>query len=159
MYKSNQRQALIAKIHIAKHQLNIDEITYRQMLMEAVKKNSCKVMTVPELTRVLHHLEQRGFKARRGRAGKFYSPSSSNAKVNSNIALKIRAIWIEMYKQGIIREGSEQALNAFVRNIINPLRAKAGSNLLVFSVASLKDAEATLVLERLKKWQGRYNNG
>lgn len=109
---------LIKLIHIAKHKLRIDEDTYRTILRNETGKNSCKVMTIVELMKVFDHFEKSGFKRTTKRK---YSPASSNAKVKHDIALKIRAVWIEMHKAGVIRDGSEDALNKFVRNVINPI--------------------------------------
>lgn len=63
MYKSNQRQALIAKIHIAKNQLKLDEDTYRQMLQGLTGKASCRLMKIADLNKVLEAMKRRGFKA------------------------------------------------------------------------------------------------
>lgn len=142
---------LIQLIHIAKHKLGIDEDTYRMILQNETGKNSCKAMTINELMRVYDHFEQAGFKRT---AKRQHSPASQKAKVKHNIALKIRAVWIEMHKQGVIREGSEDALNSFVRNVVNPILQQQDKPL-VLNVQSLDYKLGTIVLERLKKWQQR----
>ena len=60
-----------------------------------------------------------------------------------------------MSKQGLVRDGSENALNAFVRGVVNPIYTKRGMNIQVLNVGALRDDMASLVLERLKKWQAR----
>ena len=142
---------LIQLIHIAKHKLGIDEVTYRMILQNETGKNSCKAMTINELMRVYDHFEQAGFKRT---AKRHRSPASQKAKVKHNIALKIRALWIEMYKAGVIRDGSEDALNSFVRNVVNPILQQQDKPL-VLNVQSLDYKLGTIVLERLKKWQQR----
>ncbi|MFU2132119.1 gp16 family protein [Gallibacterium anatis] len=142
---------LIQLIHIAKHKLRIDEETYRLILCNETGKNSCKEMNITELMKVFDHFEQAGFKRT---AKRQHSPASQKAKVKHNIALKIRAIWIEMHKAGIIRDGSEDALNSFVRNVVNPILQQQDKPL-VLNVQSLDYKLGTIVLERLKKWQQR----
>lgn len=145
------KQKYIQLIHIAKQQLNMDEYSYRSMLERLTAKNSTTKMTLVELSKVLHELEQKGFKVR---SKKGYSPKTKSTIAKSNITTKIRAIWIDMHKQGIIRDGSEQALNKWVRSIVNPILTGRNQPL-ALNVQSLNDQMASLVLERLKKWQQR----
>ncbi|HEA3289913.1 TPA: gp16 family protein [Pasteurella multocida] len=151
----------IQLIHIAKHKLALDEFTYRAFLETTTGKTSCKQMKIAELDSVLTSLESKGFKNKatgfnKKRTTKDYSPSSATAVVKHDIALKIRAVWIEMAKQGFIRDGSEQALNQFVRNIINPILKLR--KLMVLNVAALDYEMGAIVLERLKKWRERELN-
>lgn len=145
---------LIKLIHIAKHKLRIDEETYRLILRNETGKNSCKEMTIVELMKVFDHFERSGFKRMVKRQ---HSPATSTAKVKHDIALKIRAIWIEMHKAGAIRDGSEDALNSFVRNVVNPILQQQDKPL-VLNVQSLDYQFGSIVLERLKKWQKRTQN-
>ena len=148
------KEKAIQLIHIAKQQLRMDELSYRMLLNELTGKNSTKKMIMRELMKVLGAMEHRGFKKT---VKSHHSPTTQNAKVNSLIAHKIRAIWIEMSKQGLVRDGSEQALNAWVRSVVNPIYAATGVNIQVLNVGALNDKMASLVLERLKKWQERGN--
>ncbi|OOF44010.1 hypothetical protein BKK51_10105 [Rodentibacter trehalosifermentans] len=142
---------LIQLIHIAKSQFSMDEVSYRAMLERLTGKTSTKQMTITELMKVQSEMENKGFKnTAKGR----HSPATAKAKVKSNIAHKIRAIWIMMAKQGLVRDSSETALNAWVRGIANPILARQNKPL-ALNVAALDDKMASLVLERLKKWQAR----
>lgn len=58
------RKSLMAKIHIGKNQLGLDEETYRQLLLNTTGKNSCAVMTEDELHKVLGEMMKKGFKVR-----------------------------------------------------------------------------------------------
>ncbi|OHD21255.1 MAG: hypothetical protein A2Y38_05525 [Spirochaetes bacterium GWB1_59_5] len=62
------RKALLAKIHMAKKDLGMDEETYREML-KAFGLTSCKGADIPTLERVSAHLKRCGFKEK-GRWGK-----------------------------------------------------------------------------------------
>ncbi|BDE03425.1 TPA: regulatory protein GemA [Pasteurella multocida] len=151
----------IQLIHIAKHKLALDEFTYRAFLETTTGKTSCKQMKIAELDSVLTSLESKGFKNKatgfnKKRTTKDYSPSSATAVVKHDIALKIRAVWIDMSKHGFLRDGSEEALNQFVRNVINPILKP--EKLMVLGVAALDYRQGTIVLERLKKWREREIN-
>ena len=145
------KEKAIQLIHIAKQQLRMDELSYRMLLNELTGKNSTKQMTIMQLIKVLEAMENKGFKKTTKR---HHSPTTENAKVNSLIAHKIRAIWIEMSKQGLVRDGSENALNVWVRGVVNPILT-AQNKPLALNVGALNDQMASLVLERLKKWQAR----
>lgn len=145
------KEKAIQLIHIAKQQLCMDELSYRMLLNEVTGKNSTKQMTIIQLIKVLEAMENKGFKKTTKR---HHSPTTENAKVNSLIAHKIRAIWIEMAKKGMVRDGSENALNAWVRAVVNPILTNQNKPL-ALNVGALNDQMASLVLERLKKWQAR----
>ena len=69
---------------------------------------------------------------------------SSKQKSNKGQKDKIRALWIELHKAGKLRDGSDTALNHFVRN-----RFK------VDRVEWLTSKQAGTVIECLKKWLAR----
>lgn len=152
MHKTKPK--LIQLIHIAKQKLAMDEYSYRAMLERVTGKTSCKEMSVAELMKVEAEMEAKGFKKTSRRN---HSPSGKSAVVKSNIAYKIRAIWIEMSKQGMLRDGSERALNAWVRGVVNPIYQKRGQNIQILNVGALDNQMASLVLEMLKRWQARGN--
>lgn len=62
--------ATLAKIHIAKKQLGLDDETYRAMLLQHGGVNSSKDLTAEGAARVLAHLERSGFKPAPGKHGK-----------------------------------------------------------------------------------------
>ncbi|OOF46922.1 GemA protein [Rodentibacter trehalosifermentans] len=57
------RKSLMAKIHIGKKQLGLDEETYRQFLANLTGKSSCAAMAAEELHKVLGEMVKKGFKA------------------------------------------------------------------------------------------------
>ena len=57
------RKNLIARIHIGKSQLGLDDETYRQLLVSTTCKTSCTEMTESELQKVLNIMVQKGFKS------------------------------------------------------------------------------------------------
>ena len=65
----NRRNAELAKIHLAKKQLQLDEETYRAMLWTVGRVQSARDLDAGGRARVLEHLEARGFRPhRRGRS-------------------------------------------------------------------------------------------
>lgn len=141
-------RALIAKIHIAKKQLQLDDDVYRSVLQHITNKNSCAKMTEHELKKVLEHFKNKGFKAKKS-TNKKMSPPSGNAKLPQ--IDKIRAIWITMGHHGIVKDPSETALSAYAKRMTASQNKGAG----VESVAWLNNSQAFIVLEALKKWHYR----
>jgi hypothetical protein len=96
----------LAKLHIAKKQLGLDDDTWRDLLERETGKRSSKDMSDGERGRVLDVLKQQGFKplskgSRKGLEGK-YAP-------------KLQALWIAGYNLGLIRNKDDAALIAFVK--------------------------------------------
>ncbi len=154
MTVQTEKARLIQLIKIGQKQLNMDEDSYRQMLMRLTNKNSATKLTVVELHKVLHELKQKGAKvtyfAKNRKNPTAYSPATGDVKVKSQVVHKIRAVWINMGKDGLLRDSSEQALNAYVRKIINKTRA-----IWVLNVGALNTNDANRILEILKKWHMR----
>lgn len=60
-----QRQRDLAKIHIAKNQLGMDDATYRGMLLAVAGAESASALNDDGLRRVLAHLARSGFKTKK----------------------------------------------------------------------------------------------
>lgn len=58
---TDSRKTLIAKIHIAKKELALDDATYRDVLERVTGKTSCKEMDLKELKAVVMDLKRLGF--------------------------------------------------------------------------------------------------
>lgn len=95
----------IAKIHIAKKQLGLDDYTYRAALKTATGKTSCSNMTSAELDRALDHFKSKGFKPK---------SDHRNASSNKSYVRLIYALWASCHKLGEIEDGSRTALRTFV---------------------------------------------
>ncbi|WP_087022467.1 gp16 family protein [Thaumasiovibrio subtropicus] len=139
----NRRNQVIKLIHIAKRELGLDDETYRQMLGTLTGKTSCKAMRLLELDAVLNHLKENGFKQRERKPFKGrLSPKSGNT-MHPEID-KIRALWIGMYKEGVVRDGSETELNNFVKRTTG-----------IENVGWLDKKLACQLINTLKSWQKR----
>lgn len=133
------RQRLVQLIHIARNELQMDEDTYRQMLQGLTGKSSTKGMDIPQLNRVLESMKQKGFRIKPARKVKSALPLDNHPQ-----SKKIRALWLEMADNGIVRDRSEQALTRWVKR-------ETGVDRLQW----LDAAQASSVIEKLKQWQHR----
>lgn len=90
------RKQMIQKIHIAKAELKLDDNAYKMLLMEAVDKPSCTMMSDRELMIVLQKMQAKGFKVK-SKYGK--RPTASASAPNRQLLMsKITALLTESNK-------------------------------------------------------------
>ncbi|PMN91356.1 gp16 family protein [Enterovibrio norvegicus] len=146
-----QRTRLIQLIHVGKRELQLDNNTYRALLKRETGNDSCKAMRVNELNRVLSAMERQGFKRKKSanskQTKKRLSPKTHG---KPDVISKIRALWITMAKEGIICDGSETALDAYVRRM-----SKRQTDKGVDHVGWCNINLANHILECLKRWRNR----
>jgi len=133
------RRKTMAKIHIAKKDLGLDDDTYRAMLVELTGKDSSKALTDQQLGKVMHHLKKRGFKPK--------APAhtgSQRRQDTSAEATKVRALWLFLFELGEVRDPSEKALAAYVKRITR-----------VEDLHWIDSDQIAQVIETLKKWAVR----
>lgn len=149
----SKTKSLIAQIHIAKKQLDMDDETYRAFLKTTVNKSSCTGMSFSDLHKVVEALKKKGFKVKpkKSTPGSVkMSPASKGRRID-----KMRAIWISMAKGGYLNDGSETALLAWAQGEI---RRQGG--IPVDSLEWLESQNNVLnkVLEQLKRWDVRVRD-
>jgi phage gp16-like protein len=86
----DRRKAELAKIHIAKSQLGMDDDTYRQMLWTVARVNSSKDLDEGGRRRVLEHMRAIGFKGKQP-GGNSYPGRPHNIETNPQLK-KIEAV-------------------------------------------------------------------
>lgn len=155
MTASNERTRLIRLVQVGRRSLGLDDETYRELLTQQSGKCSAAALSIQELDKVLQAMKGAGFKptVKRGVKGgkqKRLSPVSGTQVRTAEIGV-IRAIWITMAKHGLLRDGSETALNHYVER--QTVRINKGVG--VTRVAWLDGALAYSVLESLKLWHKR----
>ncbi len=137
----------LAKIHIAKKELGLDDDTYRAMLFGLTGKRSAKDLTPAESVRVLKHMSASGAKvtpfigkppARRTR--------KKGQKIQDPMLRKIWAMWLDMHNRGVVRERGEKALMAWIKEHQGIQRD---------ALAWLNQAEKGAVINCLREWQKR----
>jgi Protein of unknown function (DUF1018) len=105
---SPNRNAILGKIHIAKKQLNIADDDYRAMIANLTEgKTSCKDCNERELGII-----GLGFKSAKPKVK--LSPKASDPPTQAD---KIRAMWIDLYQSGIVRNRGDDALQHFVKRL------------------------------------------
>lgn len=142
----NNRKSAIAQIHIARNDLAMDEDTYRQMIATVTrgKARSCRDCSLGDLYSILARMQQLGWKNNRRK----YSP-----KAQGKIVDVIRAVWINMHQDGIVGDGSEAALSAWVERQTS--RMNGGQGVVAVEWLERDPKMAAQVLESLKKWYKR----
>ncbi|CAD7506426.1 GemA protein [Aeromonas dhakensis] len=146
---------MIRLVQVGRRSLGLDEETYRALLVQQSGKRSAAELTLQELDKVLLAMKGVGFKpsvkrAVNGGKQKRLSPARGVPTKTAEIGV-IRAIWITMHRHGLLRDGSETALNHYVER--QTVRINKGVG--VAEVAWLSEELAYPVLESLKNWYKR----
>lgn len=125
----------LAKIHVAKKQLALQDDDYRSILERATGKRSAAMMTEPERAKVLAELLRLGFR-----------PKPVARSVRPPHVKKVYAMWGELQVRGAVVRGpaGAKALRAFVAR-------QAG----VSAPEFLSPEQSPSVIEALKGWIDR----
>lgn len=137
---------LNAIINIAKTQLGLDEDDYRALLLRVTGRASLRAMTERDLIAVLDELKRMGF---RMKAGGKSLPASHKPYIRL-----IHALWANCARLGVIENGSRAALRAFCKRFV-----AHGEEAVAVDPDLLSYAQATPIIEALKKMEARGRNG
>jgi phage gp16-like protein len=110
----SRRKGLLAKIHIAKSQLGLNDDEYRDFLESLTNLRSCADMSISQMEAVIQSMFRLGFKPKS--VNPAHSPPTSH-KADPSQTDKIRAMWIDLGKRGIVRTPTEPALRKFIKRI------------------------------------------
>lgn len=135
-------KSVLAKIHVAKKQLAMDDDAYRAMLRSVGGVDSAKDLTSAAADRVLRHLERSGFKPVRKSNAR--GVAEGRPLAGDPQSTKIRALWLELHRAGVVRNPTEAALAAYVKR-------QTG----VEALQWLSSAQASQLIEALKRWLAR----
>lgn len=124
------RRTLLAKVHIAKKDLRLDDSDYRDVVERVAGVRSSAALDVTQLDALLRELARLGFK-----------PKKASSKPHVR---KVFAIWNAMAEDGIVTDRSREALSAFCKRM-------AG----VDNPEWMTPDAAAIVIEALKAWRGR----
>ncbi len=130
------RKGLIAKIHVAKKQMGLDDVQYQAILEGATGKDSCKDMNTSELLKVVERMESLGWEST--------SKSAPRGLEDDPQYRMLRALWLKLHDLGEVRDSSEQALAKFI------MRQTKVERLEWLNINQVSD-----VIEALKKWVQR----
>lgn len=134
----DHRRARVAKVHIAKKQLALEDEIYRSIILRLTGKNSTTDCSLAELDTLLGEFKRLGFHDARVR------PASQKAYVRM-----IYAIWADL--RPFLKDHSEAALRGFVQRQTKTSSRPDG----VAAPEFLGPKDANLVIEGLKAWLHR----
>lgn len=142
---------LLKIVQVGRRELGLDEEEYRALLEQVTGARSAKGLSAAKLEAVITAMKGLGFKVKGGAKVNGRRSSPSSAKVQAPEVRKLRAIWITMSNDGLLQDGSEEALGSFIRR----MTANANGGIGVNRAEWLTSAQAERVLEALKKWHIR----
>jgi len=107
---SSLRRSLLAKVHVAKKELNLADDDYRAILLDVAGVSSAANCSPKQLADVIERFKARGWKEAKP-VGKRAGPKPADHPG----AGKARAMWISLHHLGAIPDPSEAALEGFAR--------------------------------------------
>lgn len=138
-----ERRAMLAKIHLAKNDLALQEDSYRDLLERVSGKRSAARCNHAQLHDVLAEFKRLGWKPKKRqpkRAGR-------RKLAEGEQAAKIRALWLDLYHLAEIRDPSEAALDAFAARMIG-----------IEALQWLDAGQADRVIKALRGWLERIGH-
>lgn len=97
------RDPALAKLHIARKELRLSEADYRAALTRATGKASAADLDADEREKALAEFRRLGWKGK-----------PTKASIDRPHVGKLIALWREAASDGVVRDGSDVALRAFV---------------------------------------------
>ncbi|MBB4845019.1 phage gp16-like protein [Paucibacter oligotrophus] len=141
---TDARARLVKIIHVARRELQLEEGTYRELLVCAGGASSTSEMDIPALDAVLAHLKSKGFKVRA--TAKAGAKGRPDRRQDSSVsARKVRALWLFLADLGVVRDPSERALAAYCKRIAK-----------VDDLHWARPDQMHDLIETLKKWAMRF---
>lgn len=129
------KRPLLAKIHIAKAQLNLDDDQYRDIVRRVTGKDSAAQCRYSQLVDLINEFKSLGWKTEKKKA--FRRAPSDGIK-------KIYALWGKLQALGAVQSTDKTALDAFVKKYTG-----------IDSVQWLQPAQQQKIIEILKQWLKR----
>ena len=133
------KAAMLAKVHIARKDLGLDEDSYRDVLVRVTGQDSAKALDAAGLDKLLGEFKRLGWKP-----AKAATPRSDKAQVGM-----IYGLWKAM--RPLLQDPSPQALRAFCQRQTRTPAHPDGISAPEFLSAPM----ANRVIEGLKAWHGR----
>lgn len=132
------RKAMLAKVHIARKDLALDEATYRGMIarISAGRTDSAGRLRFSELHDLLQDLRAKGWKPK--------AATTARGRAKDPQSRMIRGIWLQLADAGVVRDRSEASLRAYVKRM-------TGADDMRFLASDAK----SLLIEELKAWASR----
>lgn len=139
-----RKKRLVQLLHIGRSKLAMDEDTYRSLIGSVSKdpdRTSSKNLSLQELEIVLTRMQKAGFSVKPSR------PQTRKLADDAQSRL-IRSLWLQLHDLGAVRDPSEQAMASFVTRQTK-----------ISALQWLSSSQASRVIESLKKWVSRSEEG
>lgn len=134
----------IAAIHVLKSRLQLTDEDYRALLKGLVFKSSSKDMSEAERRQVRDHLQKLAERMGVARPRAAQTDFQARKAAMSPRERKVWALWNQLHRDGLIRNHSATALNAWVKR-------QVGVDALRFATSAQLDT----LIEALKRWRER----
>jgi phage gp16-like protein len=102
-YNPNWRKGMLAKAHMGKKQLGLDDDTYRNMLADRYDVDSAGDLRMDQLDDLVNHMES---------LGASFAKTKKSAK---KYVRKIYALWGELEAMGVIEKSGKEPCIAWVK--------------------------------------------
>ncbi len=133
---SEYRRKCLAKIHIAKKELGLNDEDYQDLIRVMVPgKDSAADLDDGELQLLLDRLQELGWRPRLPRSADRPLPAS---------VWKARRLWLQLYELGAVRNPQWTALARFAKRMTG-----------IGDLRRLSDKQGVIVIEALKQWLER----
>ncbi|WP_119301122.1 gp16 family protein [Dongia deserti] len=139
-----RRKKELAKIHLAKKALGLDDDTYRSLLIRVAGKDSAGDLDQAGRTKVLDYFKAKGFDDRRIKRAGPGSKSGARPLAEGAEASKMRALWLALFQLGEVQESGEAALAKYAER----MTGKA-------ALQWLDQRDVAKVINTLRAWCGR----
>lgn len=150
---NDQRRRELAKIHIARKDLALDEETYHQVIRDIGGAGSGSSADLSPLgrARVLKHFQTKGWKSKRRPTEK--RVANSGEILASELQVQwIRKTWSRMAEAGALQNPTEHGLRAWVKSSSHRYHPnRTGYSATEF----LPEWVAQRIIEHLKQWAAR----
>lgn len=142
-----QRRSLLARIHIAKKELGLDDDIYRDCVELISGQRSASKLTIAQLTALVKHFQSKGWSAKSSTAKNSKNKTGSRYRTTSKrpMVRKVYVLWKILYQAGKV---TAKRPDGYVRRMTKTTERPDG----VGNVEWLTDEDAYAVIEGLKKW-------
>ena len=137
----------IAAIHVLKSKLQLTDDDYRALLRNLTHKTSSKDLSDKERQAVRDHMQQLAERAGVAKPLRRHTPARTFAQAKAAASpreRKVWALWNQLGRDGVVRDTSAKALNAWVARTVH-----------VSALAFANGAQLDTLIEALKAWQQR----
>jgi len=136
-----------AAIHVLKSKLQLSDDDYRALLKNLTQKTSSKDLTDKERQAVRDHMQNLAERSGVARPLQRRTPSRTFAQTKAAASpreRKVWALWNQLHRDGLVRDTSRAALNAWVQRTVQ-----------VSALGFATGAQLDTLIEALKEWQKR----